>query len=160
MIYKKKKQSLPDRMLNILFKFYFMHEVTSMIWIPLQILCVAEMSAAWPVSILTSSLLTQSVYCWQQQCATATYNSFPLIDRFSNLEKKKWFREKFGGKENIPLAGHSFALLFFFSSLPETRMRWLELQQADIFQPQSDCKDGSYIIRNSTTEGWKKLRYW
>lgn len=89
----KKKQSLPDRMLNILFKFYFMHEVTSMIWIPLQILCVAEMSAAWPVSILTSSLLTQSVYCWQQQCATATYNSFPLIDRFSNLEKKMISRE-------------------------------------------------------------------
>lgn len=111
MIYKKKKQSLPDRMLNILFKFYFMHEVTSMIWIPLQILCVAEMSAAWPVSILTSSLLTQSVYCWQQQCATATYNSFPLIDRFSNLEKKMISREIWGGKKIF----HWQAILLPFS---------------------------------------------
>lgn len=72
-----KKKSLPYRILNILFKFYFMHEVTSMIWIPLQILCVAEMSAAWPVSILTSSLLTQSVYRWQQQCAQLHITASP-----------------------------------------------------------------------------------
>lgn len=84
----------------------------------------------------------------------ATYNSFPLIDRFSNLEKM--ISRGTWGKEKI---FHWQAILcpsLFFISLSETRMWWLELQQADIFQPQSDRKDGSYIIRNSTTEGWRK----